>query len=345
VNRPTPGAQLDVRSLRYFVAVAEELHFTRAATRMFIAQQALSREIAQLERQLGVPLFMRTTRRVALTPAGERLLVRARELVALHDRAVAEVLDVERATVVNLHSSGRRTGSRVLELARELAPNLEFRGRHGPGLGDAIGALEAGEVDVAFGRVGGVGRLPPGLQHQLIRFEPLAVLLPEQHPLARHHDVPAVALRDQEVDAGIANAKAPEWADLAEQLLDHIGARATPPHVPAEGTKEQALHLVRQGLPILTGFDHVPVPGGQLRMLVEPRALYPWSLVYRANSTASGVRILIDAAARLAAEEGWLQMPPDAWLPEPEATEQRNRRQRDRAQPDTIETRDREHQP
>jgi LysR substrate binding domain len=156
---------------------------------------------------------------------------------------MAEVLDVERATVVNLHSAGRRTGTRVLELARQLAPDLEFGGRHGPGLRAAIGALETGDMDVAFGRVGGVGRMPPGLRHQLIRFEPLAVLLPEQHPLTCHQYVPTAALRGQEVDAGITNPKAPEWADLAEQFLDLIDARAIPPHVRPKAPRSRRFTL------------------------------------------------------------------------------------------------------
>ncbi|MGH2604457.1 MAG: LysR family transcriptional regulator, partial [Dehalococcoidia bacterium] len=80
-----------MRSLRYFIVVADELHFTRAAARLYVAQQALSREIQTLERRLGTPLFARTTRRVSLTPEGERLLGRARELVALHDLALHEI--------------------------------------------------------------------------------------------------------------------------------------------------------------------------------------------------------------------------------------------------------------
>jgi DNA-binding transcriptional LysR family regulator len=83
--------ELDLRLLRHFVAVAEELHFTRAAARLFLAQQALSRDITRLERQLGLRLFTRTTRKVALTPDGERLLVRARALLALHDQTLQEL--------------------------------------------------------------------------------------------------------------------------------------------------------------------------------------------------------------------------------------------------------------
>jgi DNA-binding transcriptional LysR family regulator len=77
--------ELDLRLPRSFAAVARELHFTRAAARLYVAQQALSRDISRLERQLGIRPFARTTRRVALTVEGERLLVRARELLALHD--------------------------------------------------------------------------------------------------------------------------------------------------------------------------------------------------------------------------------------------------------------------
>ena len=79
---------LDLRLLRAFVAVAEELHFTRAADRLFVAQQALSRDIRRLESQLGTKLFARSTRRVSLTGDGERLLGHARSLLALNDAAL-----------------------------------------------------------------------------------------------------------------------------------------------------------------------------------------------------------------------------------------------------------------
>src|SRR4029450_926666 len=111
---------VDTRLLRHFVAVAEELHFGRAATRLYIAQQALSRDIARLERELGLRLFTRTTRRVALTPAGERLLVRARELLALHDQTRQELRGAGggRPLLVDLLAEGH-TPARVLQVARE----------------------------------------------------------------------------------------------------------------------------------------------------------------------------------------------------------------------------------
>lgn len=80
---------MDPRLLRAFVAVAGELHFTRAAARLYVAQQALSRDIRRLERELGAELFVRTTRQVTLTADGERLLPYARRVLAAQDDLLA----------------------------------------------------------------------------------------------------------------------------------------------------------------------------------------------------------------------------------------------------------------
>ena len=313
--------ELTIRGLRAFVAAAEELHFTRAATRLFVAQQVLSRDIQRLERELGVALFVRSTRRVLLTAEGERLLPRARELLALHDRLPREVRAPDQPVIAFLLSEGRLTGRRVLDAARQAAPHLEFRARHGPGLVPVLASLLSGEVHVAFGRVDRLDRrLPAELDVRLIRFEPLALLLPASHGLAKVAEVQLAALAGVEIDAGIGNPRAIEWSDLAQQFLAIAGARAAPPHVPVEGVEEQAHHLAKQGLPILTTIDHRPVPGGEFRRLVRPMPLFAWSLVYRRDSDVAGVAALQAAAERLATDEHWLEIPADAWLPEPEAT-------------------------
>src|SRR3982751_859397 len=88
----------DLRQLRTFVAVAEELNFTRAAERLHLAQQAVSRSVAQLERELGVELLERTTREVALTAAGAALLSDGRDVVASADAAFERASAVGRGT-------------------------------------------------------------------------------------------------------------------------------------------------------------------------------------------------------------------------------------------------------
>jgi len=312
---------LDVRSLRYFVAVAEELSFTRAADRLYLAQQAISRDIRRLEDQLGARLFVRTTRRVTLTADGQRLLDRARDLIALNDLIIDELGSSSRPIVVDLLSEGRLTGPRILEATRSMAPDREFRGRYGHGLAAAIRQLQTGELDIALGRADWRGhRLPPAITTVFVRWEPLGVLLPATHPLAALAHVPVAALAGSEIDANPADPDGPEWSDLVSQFLALSGARATAPHLVAVGLENQADHLVRQGLPILTGVDHVDVPGGVLRPLVDPVPIFPWSIIWRRGLAAGAVRAVTRAAAALGADDGWLDLPKGAWLPEPEAS-------------------------
>jgi DNA-binding transcriptional LysR family regulator len=325
-----PEDDLDLRTLRYFVAAAEELHFTRAAERLFVAQQALSRDIRRLEAQLGVALFVRTTRKVTLTGAGERFHSRAREILALHDRARNEISEPAGPVLVDIISGSRLTGVRILDAARATEPRYEFRARTYGGFAVALKSMLAGKLDVALGRVDGIGHeLPGDLVSHPVRFEPLSVLLPERHDLAAYDPVPAAALAGLEVDAGRPGAEDPEWWDLMRQLLDLVGARATAPHPAAEGIEEQSHHLVEQNLPIITTIDHRPVPGGAMRMISDPVPLFPWSIVYRRDARHPGIQALADTARRLGREDGWLTVPERAWLPEPE----RSRRAHDPPSP------------
>jgi DNA-binding transcriptional LysR family regulator len=93
---PGPTENINPRLLRAFVTVATELHFTRAAARLSATQQALSRDIQRLERQLAAELFVRSTRRVSLTPDGERLLPYARRVLNTHDELVEVFADTVR---------------------------------------------------------------------------------------------------------------------------------------------------------------------------------------------------------------------------------------------------------
>ena len=322
-DEPAPiGRELDLRALRYFVAAAEELHFTRAAARLFIAQQALSRDIARLERELATQLFTRTTRRVALTPAGERVIVRARELLALHDATWRELRPAARTYVADLLSEGRRTGLIVLEAARDAAPDVDFRGMYGGGMARTVSRLLAGEIDVGFGRVDWTGRRESAaLEAEMIRFEPLAVLLPNDHALAGLDVVPLAALNGLEIDVNIDDPASPEWTELARQLLALAKARPPAAHPTAIGVAEASHHLRRQGLPILTGVDMADVPGGVVRAIVDPTVLFPWSIVYRRGSEVEpGIASLLQAARSTSRSEGWLDRPDDAWLPAPEGS-------------------------
>src|SRR5690242_13276243 len=192
---PAPHARhLDPRLLAAFVAVAEELHFTRAASRLYVAQQALSRDVRRLERELGVELFVRTTRQVTPTADGERLLPYARRVLAAQDELLG-AFGQARPLLVDLNSPGLVTGRRVLHRARELAPEHGRMARYESGLTGAAGELLAGRLDVSFGRFAGLDPvLRAGLERQLVRYEPMAVVLPEDHRLAALDAVPLDAL-------------------------------------------------------------------------------------------------------------------------------------------------------
>ena len=313
------AGELDLRVLRHFVAVAEELHFTRAAARLYVAQQALSRDIGRLERQVGVRLFTRTTRRVALTTEGERLLVRARELLTLHDQTLEELNAHGRPLLVDLLAEGH-TPTRVLRAARQHVPHTELIARFHGGLSAALHQLLAGGLDVAFGRSEGLGQPFPNQQltRRVVRLEPLALLLPAEHPLATLDAVPLAALRDTQVDVSAGNEQAPEWVDLGMRLLAAFGAEPSPPHPHAEGLEETVWHLHAEGLPILTLLERPAVPGVVVRPLTEPVPLYLWTMVFHRDLRHPGLDALQASADELARRERWLELPPGPWLPEPD---------------------------
>jgi DNA-binding transcriptional LysR family regulator len=177
----------ELRLWRQFVAVAEELHFGRAALRLHMTQPPLTQAIANLERQLGVKLFDRTKRSVQLTAAGESLLPQARELLAraqslpVHARAAAHG-GAGRLRLAFVSTVGFGLLPQWVRGFRSLYPQVECE------LIEATGdvqlqAFERGDIDAGF-MLHSPGFAPPGLRHLRIVREPLVIALPEQHALA-----------------------------------------------------------------------------------------------------------------------------------------------------------------
>ncbi|MFH8977748.1 LysR family transcriptional regulator [Streptomyces sp. NPDC017890] len=311
---PAP-AHLEPRLLRAFVTVAEELHFTRAAARLYVAQQALSRDVRRLERELGAELFVRTTRQVTLTADGERLLPYARRVLQAQDDLLA-AFGQARPLLVDLNSPGLVTGRLVLERARELAPEQELMARYESGLTGAAAELLAGRLDVSFGRfVGLAPALRAGLGHQPVRYEPMAVLLPEDHPLARLTEVPLAALEGETVYAGAGNPRTPEWTDLAHRLFEGRGIEVAAPAPLAVGEEEFQRIMDKARNPILAVVSFPAIGSTVVRPLVDPVPLSPVSLVWRKGLVHPAFDALRRAASQVAAEEGWLRIPEGGWIP------------------------------
>jgi DNA-binding transcriptional LysR family regulator len=189
---------VDTRLLRAFVAVADELNFTRAAARLFIAQQALSAQIRQLEARLGVQLLERTTRKVSLTDAGEQLLPHAVATLAALDAGIGQLEAVRRAESATLRVglSGTATvplATATMRLFAERHPEVNLVVSNA-GLNDPAAGLKEGTVDVAFVR-------PPflddGLSMVTVLTEERFAVLREDHPLAaREYVRPEDLLRE-----------------------------------------------------------------------------------------------------------------------------------------------------
>ncbi|MEU9479729.1 LysR family transcriptional regulator [Streptomyces sp. NPDC048191] len=306
---------VDPRLLRAFVAVAEELHFTRAAARLYVAQQALSRDVRRLERELGAELLVRTTRQVTLTADGVRLLPYARRVLAAQDELLA-AFGQARALLVDLNSPGLVTGRRVLHRARELAPDCELMARYESGLTGAAEQLLSGRLDVSFGRFAGLDpALRSGLEQQPVRYEPMAVVLPEDHRLAGLPQVPVAELAGETVYAGAGNPRTPEWTDLARALFEEYGVRLAPPLPLAVGDEEFERIMAKSRHPVLAVVDFPALPRTVLRPLVDPVPLSPVSLVWRRGLVHPGLDALRGAAARIAEAEGWLRRPGGSWIP------------------------------
>ncbi|MFH8792281.1 LysR family transcriptional regulator [Streptomyces sp. NPDC017941] len=321
-----PGAaaprDIDPRLLRSFLAVAEELHFTRAAARLYVAQQALSRDVRRLERALAVELFVRSTRQVTLTADGARLLPYARRVLAAHEElsaAFARTGQAARPLLVDLNSPGLFS-ARVLDRARELVPHCELMARFESGLTGAAAEIAAGRLDASFGRFAGLpGGVRAGLEQQPVRYEPMAVLLPVGHPLTDLDAVPVDRLAGERVYAGAGNERTPEWTDLARSLFEGRGIEVAPPAPLAVGPEEFARVMAKHRNPVLAVVGFPELPGAVLRPLVDPVPLSPVSLVWRRGLRHPGLDALRRAAAELSAAEGWLRVPSDGWVPAADA--------------------------
>ncbi|WP_102126451.1 LysR family transcriptional regulator [Deinococcus planocerae] len=177
---------MELRHLRHFVALAEEEHFGRAAERVFVVQQALSNSIRNLEDEVGVPLVLRTTRRVQLTPAGREFLIGARETLAQAAQTVERARRAARGEVGHLtvgFVSGLAFGGlpEIVRSFRELYPNVSVELRELTAQ-EQEAALRGGQIEL------GLMLLPvrdPGLDSRPLWRQPLVAALPAGHPLAR----------------------------------------------------------------------------------------------------------------------------------------------------------------
>lgn len=301
-----PGIEL--RQLRYFAALAEELHFGRAAAREHIGQSGLSQQIQRLERELGVKLLERSTHHVQLTRAGVAFLAEVRQLLAQADRAVAAAQRAgspAAALWVGIVDASYDSMPQILREVQQEHPSLAIH-QVEAGVPEQFALLAQGRLDVGFGRA---SLAPAQIASELVRLDPMGVLLAAGHRLAGLASVPVAALADEPVLLG-EDERAPEFNQFVVELCRSVGFTPTVARGSVQSVQAAAA-LVAEGQCVASTPASCTraFPGVVWRPLVDPVARYPWSLLWRAGDRSEYVESVRTHTRRFAREQRWLEPP------------------------------------
>ncbi|MGH3181635.1 MAG: LysR family transcriptional regulator [Streptosporangiaceae bacterium] len=294
---------MDLRLLGYFVAVAEEGHFGRAATRLHIAQPALSQQIRVLERDVGVRLFDRTTRRVDLTEPGRMLLDDARRLLRQADevagrmrRVAAGETGLLRAGFVNSAAFGILP--RILRPFRASRPHVGLE-LHEMTTAVQLQALREGHLDVGIGR-----DAPPADIHAAgataveLLHEPLVVALPAQHPLASRGPLTAADLAG-EAFIVLPQSRVPGLYGAIAALCEAAGFDLRPALTALQFTTALGLAAAGMGIAVVPESTQAFRPAGlTYRPLTDPAATSTLQLIIRSAARSPALDHFTELAGR-----------------------------------------------
>ena len=291
---------MELRHLAGFVAVAEELHFGRAAARLHMSQSPLSQQIRLLERDLGVELFERSTRSVQLTAAGRTFLEPAREVLASASVARRAARTSGRGEIgrLSLGFAGASSAVTLPLLTRAVAaelPGIEVA-LHGPHFSaEVVGRIAEGALDLGFATVAN----PRGLGTRLVRRDPLLLAVADVHPLAERE---SVALDELAAEHFVSFPAARGSEVRALSVRSCLEAGFSPAIVQEAPDSFSLLSLVGSGVGVALvveaarsiRLDHVvfvPLEG-------EP-PLLPVCLVWRQIDESAVMRAVLDVAERV----------------------------------------------
>ena len=232
-----------LRDLRYFTAVAEELHFRKAAERLFVSQPVLSRQIARLEQDLKARLFIRDRRSVQLTSAGEALLHRARNLLEDWDAATKEVTTLARkeqsVLVIGLQTG---VGRGMLHTLTQALNAIQWRPElHQVAWNDATAGVEAGDCDAGFAWLGTT--INPRCDYVVVAEEPIMLAVNSQHRLAGRRQASFAEVSNEPLVALPGSAK-----ELRSFWLAEHARHGSPAPIACEAaTADEALENVAAG--------------------------------------------------------------------------------------------------
>ena len=306
--------------LRYFLAVAEELHFGRAAARLYISQPSLSNQIHKLEQMLGTALFIRDSRHVELTSAGQALLEEAPLALA----ALARAADRARLAGAGITATIRLgytpaasfdTLGSILAAVEDDNPNMTIVPSEL--FSSAIpGRILAGKIDV------GLALLPEpmrGVRSERVRVEPLVLLVGKRHRLAGASAVPLATLENETLllfPRELAPAHYDRIIAACEQSGFQPRVRAFPdPPLPAMLARLPAGREVCFATASFAINAAAGEPGILAREIAHPGILAEWSILWPERARSPAITRFLDSARRCAAENNWLRPPQQPYSP------------------------------
>lgn len=291
---------MELRHLRYFLAVAVEGHFGRAAEKLHIVQSALSMQIRALEEELGALLFIRTSRRVELTEAGQLLVIEAQRTLAQAARAKDVVYKSANGEIGSVRIGFSGNAAFIGKLSADLRafhrqfPKVEIE-LHEFSAQKQADAIIAGVLDVGYCPTFDIA-FHPDLHVERIGSWPWLIALDVDHPLARLDVIDKAALRDETFIVYAAHAE-----DTAQQeILRHILEQ--PPKVAYSiGNTLTGLTMAAAGLGLVlvpTSLEKVVLPGLTYRPLANMSNGADLALIYRAHETSGAVKKFTRLAKR-----------------------------------------------
>ncbi|MGW2939474.1 LysR family transcriptional regulator [Streptomyces sp. NPDC001156] len=289
---------MELRRLVAFVAVAEELHFGRAAKRLQMAQPPLSQQIRQLEKELGVQLFERNTRSVKLTSAGQSYLEPVRTVLKDLDLATraaraAGLGQYGQVTVGFAGASSHESLPRLTRAVRALHPGIELVLKGQTYANAALARVAEGSLDLGFVRLSAT---PPGVALRVIGEEEMICALPSYHPLAQRDRIPVAALAEEPFVSFPANAGS-SLRDATFQVCDTAGF--TPRVVQEAPDSHTILALVAAGVGVtltLTSCLHVQQTGLVYRPLAGPPVRLQAALAWRTDNPSAALHSVLAVA-------------------------------------------------
>ena len=300
-------SSIDLRLLRYFIAVAEEGHLTKAAQRIGIQQPPLSQQIRVLENELGVTLFNRLPRGMELTESGHALLTDARIILSQVDSTVAGVRRIARGELGRIAVGFTESASlhpfvpNVIRAFRDIAPDVALTVEESSTT-DLVALMSQNRIDVAFIRspVGDIS----DITIETMMVEEMIVALPSGHPLMRNkrrRSVPLAALAEE---IFVLNRR-PSGPGLYDTIIAACRAAGFSPRVEQEARKNlSTLSLVAAGLGISiipASMRHVELESvAYLNIEDAPELKAPLHLAYRDNDQSGAVKRFIGEARKCA---------------------------------------------